>query len=98
MIETRERGSDPVALSHFEVLPEVLIAAPPVGPDHVKSFVSADLMEVGVADIVFLSVDGEAAVSVRLTMCLVGFAETVAPMLDHAFLLYKLTREETYCS
>ena len=46
VVETIERRSDAVLLSHFEVLSEVLVTAPPVGPDHVQLLVSPDLMEV----------------------------------------------------
>ena len=87
MVEAGERGSDAVALSHLEVLSEVLIAAPPVGPDHIEALVAAGLMEVGVAHVVLLSVDGEAAVSVACAMLLAHLAESVAPVLDHAFFL-----------
>ena len=76
-----------MTLSHFEVLSEVLIAAPPVGPDHVETLVTAGLMEVGVADVVLLSVDGESAISVGCSVLLAHFSESVAPVLDHAFLL-----------
>jgi len=103
VVETGEGGSDSVALSHLEVLSEVLIAAPPVGPDHVEALVTADLMEVGVAHVVLLSVDGEAAVSVGCAVRLVGLTQAVAPVLDHAFLLYRATAGQqhtgaTYCS
>ena len=92
-----------MALSHLEVLPEVLVAAPPVGPDHIEALVAAGLMEVGVADVVLLSVDGESAVSVASTVLLSDLAQTVAPVLDHAFLLYRREVGETketsaYCS
>lgn len=87
VVETRERGSDAVALSHLEVLSEVLIAAPPVGPDHIEALVAAGLMEVGIADVILLSVDGEAAVSVACTVLLAHLTESVAPVLNHAFLL-----------
>ena len=71
MVETRECWSNAVALSHLEVLSEVLVTAPPVGPDHVQTLVSADLMEVGVADVVLLPVNRETAISVRSTVSLV---------------------------
>lgn len=87
VVEAREGRSDTVALSHLEVLSEVLVTAPPVGPDHVQALVAADLMEVGVADVVLLAIDGEAAVSVGSTVSLVGLAQSVAPVLDHALLL-----------
>ena len=95
MVETGESRSDTVALSHLEVLSEVLVTAPPVGPDHIESLVSADLVEVGVADVVLLSVDWESAVSVGSTMSLVGLSKTVAPVLNHTFLLYKIIRYQS---
>lgn len=93
MVEAGERGSDAVALSHLEVLPEVLVAAPPVGPDHVEALVAADLVEVGVAHVVLLSVHGEAAVSVGCAVGLVGLPQTISPVLDHALLLYKVIED-----
>ena len=87
VIEAGERGSDAVALSHLEVLPEVLVAAPPVGPDHIQALVAAGLMEVRVAHVILLSVDWEAAVSVACSVLLAHFTESVAPVLNHAFLL-----------
>lgn len=102
MVEPGEGGSDTVALSHLEVLPEVLVAAPPVGPDHVEALVAADLMEVGVTHVVLLPVDGEPAVSVGCAVGLVGLAQAVTPVLDHALLLYKqrgsANIKRTYCS
>ena len=102
VVEAGKRRSDAVTLSHLEVLSEVLIAAPPVGPDHVKALVTADLMEVGVAHVVLLSVDGEPAVSVRGAVLLVGLTQAVTPVLDHAFLLYRAEGGQwqhiTYCS
>jgi len=87
VVESGQSGSDTVSLSHLEVLSEVLVAAPPVGPDHVEALVTADLMEVGVADVVLLAVDGEAAVSVGRAVGLVRLTQSVAPVLDHALLL-----------
>ena len=92
VVEAGESGSDAMALSHLEVLSEVLVAAPPVGPDHAEALVAADLVEVGVAHVVLLSVHGESAVSVGSTVSLVGLAQAVAPVLDHAFLLCRKTR------
>lgn len=88
VVEAGESGSDAVALAHLEVLPEVLVAAPPVGPDHVQALVAADLMEVRVTHVVLLAIHGEAAVAVRGAVGLVGLAQAVAPVLDHALLLY----------
>ena len=87
VVETRESRSDTVTLSHLEVLSEVLIAAPPVGPDHIEALVTELLMEVGVTNVVRLSVDGESAVSVRGTVLLAYLSESISPVLDHAFLL-----------
>ena len=88
VVETGESRSDSVALSHLEVLSEVLITAPPVGPDHVQTLVTAGLMEVGVTNVVLLSVNRESAVSVRSSVLLADLTKSVAPVLDHAFLLY----------
>ena len=88
VVEAGEGGPDAVALSHLEVLSEVLVSAPPVGPDHIETLVAAGLMEVGVANVVLLSVDGESAVSVRGTMLLAHLTESVSPVLDHTLLLY----------
>ena len=88
VVEAGESGSDAVALSHLEVLSEVLITAPPVGPDHVQALVTAGLMEVGVTHIVLLSVNRESAVSVRSAVLLADLTKSVAPVLDHTFLLY----------
>ena len=87
VIEAGERGSDAVALSHLEVLSEVLVAAPPVGPDHIQALVAAGLMEVRVAHVILLSVDWEAAVSVACSVLLAHFTKSVAPVLNHAFFL-----------
>lgn len=76
-----------MTLSHLEVLPEVLVTAPPVGPDHIEALVTADLMEVGVAHVVLLPVNRESAVSVASAVLLVGLTQAEAPVLDHAFLL-----------
>ena len=88
MVESREGRSDSVSLSHFEILSEILISAPPIGPDHVQSLVSSGLMEIGVSHIVLLSVNWESSVSVSSSMLLVCFSESVSPVLNHLFLLY----------
>jgi hypothetical protein len=88
VVETGESRSDSVALSHLEVLSEVLITAPPVGPDHIQALVTAGLMEVGVADVVLLSIDGESTISVRGTVLLADLTKSVPPVLDHTLLLY----------
>lgn len=77
-----------MSLSHLEVLSEVLVSAPPVGPDHVESLVSSHLMEVRVSHIVLLSVDRESSVSVGSAVCLVCLTESVSPVLNHSLLLY----------
>ena len=46
MVKARERRSDSMSFSHFEILPKVLVSAPPVGPDHAQSLVPSHLMEV----------------------------------------------------
>ena len=88
-----------MALSHLEVLSEVLVAAPPVGPDHIQTLVAAGLMEVRVTNVVLLSVDGESTISVTSTVLLADFSKSVSPVLDHALLLYKMISYlYRYCS
>lgn len=88
MVEAREGWLDTVSLSHLEVLSEVLVSAPPVGPDHIQSLVSSNLMEVRVSNIVLLSINRESSVSVGCTVGLVGLTKSVSPVLNHSFLLY----------
>ena len=51
-----------MSLSHVEVLSEVLVSAPPVGVDHADSLISSNLMEVGVSNVVLLSIRWESSV------------------------------------
>jgi hypothetical protein len=74
VIETRESWSDAVTFSHLEVLSEVLVAAPPVGPDHIQTLVAASLMEVRVTNVVLLSIDWESTISVTSTVLLADFS------------------------
>ena len=90
-----------MALSHLEILSEVLVTAPPVGPDHIETLVAEGLMEVRVTNVVLLSVNRESTVSVASAVLLADLTESVSPVLDHSFLLYfdKLElRGEAYCS
>jgi hypothetical protein len=77
-----------VSLSHFEILSEILVSAPPVGPYHVQSLVSSGLMEVRVSHIILLSVDWESSISVTSSVLLICLSESVSPVLNHLFLLY----------
>lgn len=88
VVEAREGRSDSVSLSHFEILSEVLVSAPPVGPDHAQALVPSGLMEVGISHIVLLPVHWESSVSVPRSVLLVCLSESVSPVLDHLFLLY----------
>ena len=87
MVESTQGRSDIVSLSHVEVLSEVLVSAPPVGMDHADSLVSSDLMEVGVSDVVLLSVDWESSVGVAAIVVFVDFTNVPFPVVDHALLL-----------
>ena len=87
VVEAGEGRFDTVLLSHFEVLSEVLVSAPPVGPDHAQSLVSQLLMEVGVPDVILLSVDGESPVSVSRGVTSVSLTDSVSPVLNHTLLL-----------
>ena len=87
MLETGVRRANIVLLSHLEVLPEVLVSAPPVGVDHTETLVSANLMEVSVADIVLMSIGRHTSVRVSLVMLVVGFSNVPSPFGSHVFLL-----------
>ena len=86
VVEAREGRLNTMSLSHLEVLSEVLVSAPPIGPDHTEALVSSHLMEVRVPNIVLLSVGGESAVRVASIVALVGLTNTVSPMEDHSLL------------
>lgn len=95
VVEPGERWSNTVSLSHLEVLSEVLVSAPPVVPDHTESLVSSHLMEVGIPDIILLPVDGVHPAVMARSMLLVGLSESVTPVLDHSFLLYRSANHES---
>jgi hypothetical protein len=86
MIEPRNGWLDVVSLSHVEVLSEVLISAPPVGVDHADSLISSNLMEVGVSDVVLLSISWHSEL-VWSTNELVNFTCVPQVLRDHTFLL-----------
>ena len=87
MLETGVRRADIVLLSHLEVLPKVLVSAPPVGVDHTETLVSANLMEVSVADIVLMSIGRHTSVRVSLVMLVVGFSNVPSPFGSHVLFL-----------
>ena len=86
MVETSLRWLDSILLSHFEVLAEVLVTAPPVQVDHSQSLVSPHLMEVRVSDIVLNTVDWESSVSVAHSMEAIGLSDSVPPVLNQSLL------------
>ena len=61
--------------------------APPVGVDHVETLASPDLMEVGVAHVVLDAVGWEPSITMASSVCLVGLANSVSPVLNHMFFL-----------
>ena len=77
VVEVSEGRPDVVLLAHLEVLAEVLVAAPPVSVDHAHALVPSNLVEVGVAEVIFVSVVGHGLVvyplvpSVKLTRLVV---------------------------
>ena len=87
MVESSSCWADVVALSHLEVFSEVLVTAPPIGVDHAESLVPADLMEVRVAHVILLAIDGESAVFVGLSVELVSLSNVPLPGFDHLFFL-----------
>ena len=93
MVESTERWSDVVSLSHLEVLSEVLISAPPVGVNHANSLISSDLMEVGVSNIVFLVISRHSSITVRSRVVAVDLSNVPLPLLNHRFLLFLVQQE-----
>ena len=87
MVESAHGWSDIVSLSHFEVLSEVLVSAPPVSVDHTNSLISSHLMEIGVSDVVLLSVDWESPVGVTAIVMLVDFTNMPFPVRNHTLFL-----------
>lgn len=76
-----------MSFSHIEVLSEVLISAPPVGVDHADSLISSNLMEVGVSNVVLLSISWESSIGMRGVVVLVDLSDVPFPFGDHALLL-----------
>ena len=85
--EARQSRLDVLLLAHLEVLAEVLVTAPPVEVDHAEPLVTADLMEVGVPDVVLDPVCGETTVTVLQAVSLISLTDAVAPVLNHLLLL-----------
>ena len=94
VVEASLGWSDSILLSHFEVLAEVLVTAPPVEMDHAQSLVPSDLMEVRVANVVLDTVDGESTVSVAHGVPFVGLSNPISPVLNHSLLSVLLTHVE----
>ena len=86
MIEATERWSDAVSLSHFKVLSEVLISAPPVGKDTWELLVLSNLMEVRISHIVFLSIYWESSISMWSIILLINFSNSEIPCINKVFL------------
>jgi hypothetical protein len=87
MIEPRNGWLDVVSLSHVEVLSEVLISAPPIEMNHGHSLVPLDLMEIGVSDIVFMSISWESSITVWTTVIFIVFTIVPSPLIHHTLLL-----------
>ena len=75
-----------MSLSHLEVLPEVLISAPPVGPYHINLLVSLLLMEVGIPHVVLFPVNWIPIAFMRRVMKLIHLTDYIPPMSDHSLL------------
>lgn len=87
VVESGHGWLDAVSLSHVEVLSEVLVSAPPVGVDHRDSLISSNLMEVGVSNVVLLSIGWESSIGMWGVVVLVDFSDVPLPLGDHALLL-----------
>lgn len=87
VLEASKRWFDVVSLAHFEVLAEVLVTAPPVSVDQSKSLVSANLMEVRVANVVLLAISRETTVTDCSSVVFVGLTNSPSIVFNHGFLL-----------
>lgn len=87
VVKARVGWANVILLAHLEVLAEILISAPPVEMDHVKSLVSANLMEIAIADVVLLSVSRHTSISVGKAMFIVGFSDVPSPVFNHLLFL-----------
>lgn len=76
-----------MSFSHVEVLSEALISAPPIGVDHTDSLISSNLMEIGVSDVILLSVSWHSSIGVRGVVMLVNLSDVPFPLSDHTFFL-----------
>ena len=87
VVEARKSGFNVVLLTHLEVFAEVLISAPPVGVDHIETFVSSNLMEVGITKVVLDLVSWQSPITMAHRMRPVCLTDSVPPVLNHLFLL-----------
>lgn len=87
VVEAGHRWLNAVSFSHVEVLSEVLISAPPVGVDHADSLISSNLMEVGVSNVVLLSISWESSIGVWGVIVLVDLSDVPLPLSDHTLFL-----------
>ena len=76
-----------MSLSHVEVLSEVLVSAPPVSVDHTDSLISSHLMEVGVSNVVLLTVSWQTSIRVRVIVVSVVVTNVPSPVRNHILLL-----------
>jgi hypothetical protein len=87
MVKVLVGWANVILLAHLEVLAEVLVSAPPVEMDHVKSLVSANLMEIAIADVVLLSVSRHSTITVGKSMFIVRFSDVPSPVFNHLLFL-----------
>jgi hypothetical protein len=85
MIETTHCWLNVMSLSHIEILSEVLVSAPPIGVDHTNLLVSSDLMEVGISNVVFMTISWETSVRMGTIIMLVDFSNMPFPFGYHIF-------------
>ena len=87
VVESGEGRLDAVSLSHLEVLPEVLVSAPPVSVDEAGLLVLPDLVEVRVSHVVLLSIGGESPVGVLGIVESAHLSDAPSPSVHHRLLL-----------
>lgn len=88
MSKSTEWGSNSMSLSHFKVLSEVLISAPPIELDHTDSLISELLVEVTVSHIALLSICWHSSISMWLALLCINFTNDESPFLCHFLLFY----------
>ena len=85
--KARQSWSQVVLFTHFKVLAEVLVTAPPVSVDHIEALVASNLMEVGISHVVLDTIYRVSSIAMRCIVRWVALTNSIAPVLNHPLLL-----------